>query len=136
MVEDSESFSYHFRHLGGLNWEISVYSLAAMPEQRGGGRSMPTFVIHGNLTDQGIRTIKEGPARRAAVKEKVKSMGGEVTALYRTTGQFDALMILEAPDGETVAKIALWIGMQGNMRTTISRAFTEDENAAIIAGLD
>ncbi len=97
---------------------------------------MPTFIIHGNLTDQGIRTIKEGPARRAAVKEKVKSLGAEVKALYRTTGQFDALMILEAPDGETVAKIALWIGMQGSMRTTISRAFTEDENAEIIAGLD
>ncbi len=97
---------------------------------------MPTFVIHGNLTDQGIRTIKETPARRAAVKEKFKSMGGEVKALYRTTGQFDALMILEAPDGETVAKIALWIGMQGNLRTTTSRAFTEDEDAGIIAGLD
>ncbi len=51
-------------------------------------------------------------------------------------GQFDALMILEAPDGETVAKIALWIGMQGNLRTTTSRAFTEDEDAGIIAGLD
>lgn len=97
---------------------------------------MPTFVIHGNLTDQGIRTIKETPARRAAVKEKFKSMGGEVKALYRTTGQFDVLMILEAPDGETVAKIALWIGMQGNLRTTTSRAFTEDEDAGIIAGLD
>ncbi len=97
---------------------------------------MPTFVIHGNLTDQGIRTIKEAPARRAAVKEKFKSMGGEVKALYRTTGQFDALMILEAPDGETVAKLALWIGMQGNLRTTTSRAFTEDEDAGIIAGLD
>ena len=97
---------------------------------------MPTFVIHGNLTDQGIRTIKESPARRAAVKEKFKSMGGEVKALYRTTGQFDVLMILEAPDGETVAKIALWIGMQGNLRTTTSRAFTEDEDAGIIAGLD
>ena len=97
---------------------------------------MPTFVIHGNLTDQGIRTIKEAPARRAAVKEKFKSMGGEVKALYRTTGQFDVLMILEAPDGETVAKIALWIGMQGNLRTTTSRAFTEDEDAGIIAGLD
>ena len=97
---------------------------------------MPTFVIHGNLTDQGIRTIKEAPARRAAVKEKFKSIGGEVKALYRTTGQFDTLMILEAPDGETVAKIALWIGMQGNLRTTTSRAFTEDEDAGIIAGLD
>ena len=92
--------------------------------------------VHGVSSDQGTRTSKEGAARRGAVKRKVKSLGGEVTALYRTTGQFDALMILEAPDGETVAKIALWIGMQGNMRTTISRAFTEDENAAIIAGLD
>jgi uncharacterized protein with GYD domain len=43
--------------------------------------------------------------------------------------------LVEAPDDETMAKLALFLGSKGNVRTETLRAFTEDEYREIIAGL-
>jgi uncharacterized protein with GYD domain len=51
------------------------------------------------------------------------------------SGQYDAVVIGEAPDDETAMKLALLIGSQGNIRTETLRAFTEDEYRKIIAAL-
>jgi uncharacterized protein with GYD domain len=42
-------------------------------------------------------------------------------------GQYDAVVISEAPDDATVAKLALAAGGRGNVRTETLRAFDEDE---------
>jgi uncharacterized protein with GYD domain len=41
--------------------------------------------------------------------------------------QLRRLYILDAPDGESVAKFALVVGAQGNVRTKTVRAYTEAE---------
>ena len=50
-------------------------------------------------------------------------------------GRYDAVVVSEAPDDETVAKLALSIGSQGNTRTETLRAFTEDEYRKMVAAL-
>ncbi len=50
-------------------------------------------------------------------------------------GQYDAVVVSEAPDDETVAKLVLMIGGQGAVRTETLRAFPEDEYREIIAAL-
>ena len=50
-------------------------------------------------------------------------------------GQYDDIVICEAPDDETMAKLALTTGSQGNVHTETVRAFTEDEYRKLIAGL-
>ncbi len=47
----------------------------------------------------------------------------------------DAIVIAEAPNDETVAKLALAVGSLGAVQTETLRAFTEDEYRKIIAGL-
>jgi len=42
-------------------------------------------------------------------------------------GQYDAVVICEAPDDEIAAKLAVAIGSLGSIRTETVRAFTEDE---------
>ena len=42
-------------------------------------------------------------------------------------GPYDAVMIAEAPDEETMNRFLLGAGRQGNIRTTTMRAFTQDE---------
>ncbi len=54
---------------------------------------------------------------------------------YLVIGQYDAVVVAEAPDDETVAKLALAIGSEGNVRTETLRAYTEDEYRKIIAAL-
>jgi uncharacterized protein with GYD domain len=50
-------------------------------------------------------------------------------------GQYDVVIVAEAPDDETIAKCALNLGSKGAVSTETLRAFTEDEYRKIIAAL-
>ena len=95
---------------------------------------MKKYAMFFGFTQQGIEKIKESPARVAAAKKIVQSMGGKVTDFYGLMGMtsFDTLFIIEAPDDDVVAKSALAIASKGNVRTTTVRAFTEDEFKQVI----
>ena len=96
---------------------------------------MPTYITLGRWTQQGIEKVKESPARLDAFKQLVKSAGGEVKAFYKVTGQYDIVVITEAPNDEAVAKVVLATASKGSLRTETFRAFTEDEYRKIIAAL-
>lgn len=96
---------------------------------------MPTYITLIRFTQQGIKSIKEGPARLDAAKKAYRTMGAEMKQWYLVTGQYDAVVISEAPNDETIAKVALSIGSLGNVQTETLRAFTEDEYRSIVAKL-
>ena len=96
---------------------------------------MNTYIVFLNFTQQGAQKIKESPARVDAAKKAFKAMGGELKQFYLVMGRYDAVVIGEAPDDETAAKLALVISSQGNIHTETLRAFTEDEYRKIIAAL-
>ena len=96
---------------------------------------MPTYITLISFTQKGVENVKESPARLDAAKELFKSMGAELKSFYLTMGQYDAIIISEGPDDETVAKLALQIGAAGNIRTESFRAFTEDEFRKITTAL-
>jgi uncharacterized protein with GYD domain len=96
---------------------------------------MPTYVSLLRYTQEGVKNIKESPARLDAAKKLFQSMGAELKQWYLTMGQYDAVVIAEGPDDDTVAKLVLMIGAQGNIRTETFRAFTEDEYRKVIAAL-
>jgi uncharacterized protein with GYD domain len=100
-----------------------------------GGHDMATFIILLHFTPQGIGNIKESPKRLDAAKQAFRAMGAELKQWYLVQGQYDAVVIAEAPDEETAMKLALLIGSQGNIRTETLRAFTEDEYRKIITAL-
>lgn len=62
-------------------------------------------------------------------------MGAELKEFFLVMGQYDLILVSEAPDDETVAKIALTLGSLGNVRTESFRAFKEDEYRKIVASL-
>lgn len=96
---------------------------------------MPTYITLVHYTQQGIGKIKESPSRLEAAKKTFKSLGAEIKAFYLVTGQYDAVVIIEAPDDETAAKLAMATGSQGYIRTETMRAFTEAEYRKIIGEL-
>jgi uncharacterized protein with GYD domain len=96
---------------------------------------MPTFITFVNWTDQGIKNIKQAPARAEAAKELLRSLGGEPKEMFVLTGRYDMALISEAPDGDILARFALAVSAQGNVRTETVRAFSMDEFAAIVADL-
>jgi len=96
---------------------------------------MATYITLLNYTEQGLKTIKESPSRLEKARQLLKSMGGDLKSFYLVQGRYDAVVISEAPNEEVVAKFALTIGAQGNVRTQTVRAFTEDEYRKIVSGL-
>ena len=96
---------------------------------------MATYISLISYTQQGIQDIKESPSRLDSAKKAFEAMGAKVVAFYLVMGQYDIIMVTEAPDDETVAKLALSIGSLGSIRTQTLRAFTEDEYRKVIASL-
>ncbi len=86
-------------------------------------------------TPQGIGQVKESPARLDAAKQAAQAMGAEITAFYLVMGRYDMVIVAEAPDDETIAKLVLATGAQGNVRTETLRAFTEAEYRNLLAAL-
>ncbi len=55
--------------------------------------------------------------------------------LYLTLGDHDLVAHVEADSDEAIARFALAIGSQGNVRSKTLRAFTEDEFREIVQSL-
>ena len=96
---------------------------------------MSTYFILLNWTDQGIKNIKDSPKRVDAAKKAVKDLGGELKSFYMLQGSYDAVLILEIPNDETLAKFLLKIGSLGNVRTTYSPGLRGTEYRKIIGEL-
>ena len=96
---------------------------------------MPTFMVSLNWTDQGVRSVKDAPKRAQASRELAKKVGVEIKQVYLTSGEDDVLIIVDSPNGDNVAKFALALGSQGNVRTRTARAWPESEFQKLISEL-
>jgi uncharacterized protein with GYD domain len=93
---------------------------------------MPTYILLGNFTDQGIRNVKDTTKRAEAVRALAKKAKVTVKDMFWTMGRYDVVAILDAPDEATVATLGLSIGAAGNVRMQTLRAFTEAEIGPIL----
>jgi uncharacterized protein with GYD domain len=96
---------------------------------------MATYISLVKYTAKGVENVKESPKRLDAAKEAFKAYGGEMKAFYLVMGRYDIVLISEAPDDATAAKVALAIGSRGAVRTETFRAFDEAQYRDIIAAL-
>ena len=96
---------------------------------------METFIILANFTQQGVEKIKESPDRLAGAKKAFAAAGAEMKQFFLVTGQYDMVVIVEAPDAAAVAKAVLTIASAGSVRSETLRAFTEAEYRDIVAAL-
>lgn len=94
-----------------------------------------TFITYLNFTEQGVKAIKEVPKRYEASKALVQKLGGRVVCAYVTTGKYDAISVIEMPNGETMAKYSATLAARGFVRTTTVRAFTPEEFGKLVADI-
>jgi uncharacterized protein with GYD domain len=94
---------------------------------------LPSFVVLGNWTDQGIRNVKDAPERIKETHRMVEKTGGKMQLFY-TLGKYDFMMLVEVPSDEDLVSILLCLGSMGNVRTTTMKAWTESEGSKIITG--
>ena len=96
---------------------------------------MPTYVMLANWTDQGARQVKESPKRVETARKALTEMGGEFKTLYMTMGDYDLIVIYEAPDDAVAARFTLLLGQMGSVRTRALKAFPEAAYREIILSL-
>ncbi len=93
---------------------------------------MPTYLVLMNWTDQGIRAERETVHRREQADALAQKYGARIEQVYWTMGQYDSVIILEAPDDESASAFVLAVTSAGNLRTSTLRAFDHDEMQAIL----
>jgi uncharacterized protein with GYD domain len=93
---------------------------------------MATFITTIKFTRTGLEDIGETTKRAANFKTAAKKLGVKVTDIYWTLGDYDGLLILEAPDDEAAATALLQLGTTGAVHTTTVRAFTASEMDKIL----
>ena len=76
---------------------------------------MPKYLIQASYTPQGVEGVrsKGGSSRRDAVAETVSSLGGQVESFHFGFGDDDAYVVVDLPDIEAAAALALTVNAAG-----------------------
>jgi len=86
---------------------------------------MATYIALIQFTDQGIHNIKDTVKRHDAAMAEAEKMGMKIVEPFWTMGAYDVVVVLEAPDDETMSAFALKIGSLGSVRVIPCALFAE-----------
>jgi uncharacterized protein with GYD domain len=96
---------------------------------------VPSYIMLANWTDRGAHKVKDSPRRVDVAKKMLSDMGGEFRSLFMTMGDYDMIVVYEAPDDAVSARFTLLLGTLGMVRTKTLKAFPEAAYRQIIASL-
>jgi uncharacterized protein with GYD domain len=86
-----------------------------------------------NWTEQGVKHIKDVGKRSKAASTLAGKLGGKITSVHVTTGQYDVVATVDMPSGDAMAQFVAALSAAGNVRTTTVRAYTPEEFAKLVA---
>ena len=85
------------------------------------------------FTDQGVRNVKDTSKRSEAATAEAEKMGVKIINIFWTMGAYDVVVLLDAPNDETVSAFSLKMGSLGNVKSQTMRAFRVEEMESILA---
>jgi len=94
---------------------------------------MPTYVNLYKITEQGMRTINDSTKRLESAKKAAAKVGITVKDAYWLQGEYDFVVISEAPDEIAATAFQLSVAKLGNVRGQTLRAFPLAEMDKILA---
>ena len=76
---------------------------------------MPKYLFKASYTAEGVEGVRSagGSARRDAVAAVAESVGGRLESFHFAFGEQDAYVIVELPDNEAAAAVALTVNASG-----------------------
>ena len=87
---------------------------------------MGKYIMLSTLTDEGRKTVKMRPERIKEVNTELEKIGVKVLAQYAVLGPYDFINILEAPDNETISRVAIELGARGTVQIVTLSAIPID----------
>jgi uncharacterized protein with GYD domain len=98
---------------------------------------MPRYLFEARYSTEGAQGLlaKGGTARKNALSQMAKALGGRLEAFYFAFGDTDAFVIAELPDNETAAALSLTVSASGaaSVRTRVLITPAEMDKAAKIS---
>jgi uncharacterized protein with GYD domain len=88
------------------------------------------------FTEQGIRNIKRTIKRGDAAMAEAEKMGMKIVEEFWTMGAYDVVIVVDAPNDETMSAFMLKIGSLGNVKSHTMRAFRKDDMEKILAKIN
>jgi len=84
---------------------------------------MAKYLVEASYTREGVAGVqaKGGSSRREAVAAMAEGLGGRLEAFYFGFGDHDAIVVVDLPDNEAAAAVALAVGASGGatVKTTV-----------------
>ena len=94
---------------------------------------MAMYVSLLQFTDQGVRNVKDTIKRSEAATAEAEKMGVKIINKFWTMGAYDVVILLDAPNDETVSAFSLKMGSLGNVKSQTMRAFRVEEMESVLA---
>lgn len=88
---------------------------------------MPVFVRLANLTEQGVKNVKNLGKMLDEAKKIMEENDTKLLTAYSTLGKYDIVAIIEAPDAQTAARVSALIAAKGNFRAETLEAMPMHE---------
>jgi len=79
------------------------------------------FILLTKLTSDGVKTIKNNPARIREVNSEMEQIGLKVHHQWATLGRYDFITVVEADDAAAMARASVELGSRG---TTTNETLT------------
>ena len=96
---------------------------------------MPGYISLMKFTSQGVADIKASPQRIKDGLAAAESLGIRSVGVWVTMGEYDLVVVADAPNDEAVGAFMMSLASLGNVTTQTMRAFSEEEFAQIVAKL-
>ena len=96
---------------------------------------MAAYIMMTQITDQGVRNVKDSVKRGQAATALGKKMGVKIREILWTLGPYDTVVLADAPNDETMTAYALSLSSRGNVKTLTMRAFRAGEFGGILRKL-
>ena len=90
---------------------------------------MAKYLVEASYTREGVAGVqaKGGSSRRDAVAEMAAGLGGKVESFYFGFGERDAYVVVELPDNEAAAAVALAVNASGGATVTTTVLLTPEQ---------
>jgi uncharacterized protein with GYD domain len=97
-------------------------------------RAMPLYMTQFAYTSEAWATLTDNPEDRSVVvRELLEAQGGRLIGWYLSFGEYDGLVIYEAPDDATAGAVVLAAARHGHLRATkTTPLFTSEESMGMM----
>ena len=90
---------------------------------------MPKYLIAASYTSEGVKGVQSagGTSRRQAIADLATGLGGSLESFYFAFGDHDVYTVVDLPDTESAAAVALTVNASGAVTVKTTVLLTPEE---------